>query len=92
MVQTIMAVLFFCLLVIMLYPFNQMSLYMADRQFYITDIASKLYRYGSTCYSLCVLPLLGGWLEKRGWGREGAEEREEGRCISLATEAEELVA
>lgn len=43
-VQAVGSAVFFALLVIMLYPFTQISLNVADRQFYIADVASRLYR------------------------------------------------
>lgn len=42
--QSQLTVIYFALLVIMLYPFTQMSLYVADRHFYVADVASNLYR------------------------------------------------
>lgn len=35
----------FAILFILLSPYAQMSLYVADRQFYLTDVAANLYRY-----------------------------------------------
>lgn len=44
------AAIYFTLLVLMLYPFTQMSLYVADRHFYIVDVASGLYRHAQLTF------------------------------------------
>jgi hypothetical protein len=43
-VLPVMSVLFFSQLTIMLMPFAQMSLYVADRHFFAADVAANLYR------------------------------------------------
>lgn len=44
-VLPVMYTLNFAILFILLSPYAQMSLYVADRQFYLIDVAANLYRY-----------------------------------------------
>ncbi len=54
----VLSVIFFSALTILLLPFAQMSLYVADRQFFIADVAANLYRWarhmaGNQCPQAC---------------------------------------
>lgn len=39
----------FVILHVTMLPYAQMGLYVADRQFYLTDVAANLYRFGRLC-------------------------------------------